>query len=242
MKTIGVLGGVEPQATIDFEARVHREAQRLLPPGAGRSYPPMVVYYGRQPPILLTKKGTPKVPIRPDVRLLEAARRLGDLADLLAIPCNRAHLVEAEIKQAAGCPVVSMIAATLEEVRRRHWKRVGVLGVGELELYIRPLERLGLDYELVESGTRAALDTAIFQLKGGRDDAESAAVARGAVMALRARGVDGVVLGCTEIPLLLRETADATDLINPAHLLAEAVVRAALQPTTPSAVCPVNSR
>jgi aspartate racemase len=47
--------------------------------------------------------------------------------------------------------------------------------------------------------------------------------------AFRARGVDGVILGCTEIPLLLRESADAADLINPAQLLSEATVRDALK-------------
>ena len=38
-----------------------------------------------------------------------------------------------------------------------------------------------------------------------------------------------MILGCTEIPLLLREAADAADLINPAQLLAEAAVRAAVK-------------
>ena len=76
---------------------------------------------------------------------------------------------------------------------------------------------------------RVALDQAIAGVMEGRDDAESAAAARGAVAALRARGVDGVILGCTEIPLLLRESADAADLINPAQLLAEAAVRAAVR-------------
>jgi aspartate racemase len=82
--------------------------------------------------------------------------------------------------------------------------------------------------ETVDGGPRAALDGAIFRLMEGRDDAEPAAAARRAVAALRARGVEGVVLGCTEIPLLLRESADEADLINPAQLLAEAAVRATL--------------
>jgi aspartate/glutamate racemase len=60
----------------------------------------------------------------------------------------------------------------------------------------------------------------------GREDEPAAA--RRAVAALRARGY-GVVLGCTEVPLLLRETADAADRINPAQLLAAAAVRAALK-------------
>ncbi len=45
MKTIGVLGGLGPQATMDFEARVHRAAQKLIPQLKNAGYPPMLVYY-----------------------------------------------------------------------------------------------------------------------------------------------------------------------------------------------------
>ena len=44
MKTIGVLGGLGPQATMDFEARVHRESQRRIPPRMNGGYPPMIVH------------------------------------------------------------------------------------------------------------------------------------------------------------------------------------------------------
>ena len=53
MKTIGVLGGLGPQATMDFEARVHRVAQRLIPQDGNQGYPPLVVCYFRQPPVIL---------------------------------------------------------------------------------------------------------------------------------------------------------------------------------------------
>ena len=45
MQTIGVLGGLGPQATMDFERRVHAVAQRLIAPHLNSGYPPMVVYY-----------------------------------------------------------------------------------------------------------------------------------------------------------------------------------------------------
>ena len=63
----------------------------------------------------------------------------------------------------------------------------------------------------------------------GRDDKADTEAARGAVGMLRARGVQSVVLGCTEIPLLLGDEGDAADLINPAALLAEAAVRLAME-------------
>lgn len=75
---------------------------------------------------------------------------------------------------------------------------------------------------------RARLDGAIMKVMEGRDHTESAAVAREAVNVLRAREVDGIILGCTEIPLLLREDSGEPDLLNPAQLLAHAAVSYAL--------------
>jgi aspartate/glutamate racemase len=62
----------------------------------------------------------------------------------------------------------------------------------------------------------------------GRDGKDDREAAREAVGALRARTLDAVVLGCTEIPLLLGAEAEASDLISPAALLAEAAVRFAI--------------
>jgi aspartate racemase len=160
--------------------------------------------------------------------VLEAAKWLGQLADFLVIPSNGPHLLQTEIEGVARCKVLNMVEATVEDVRRRCWKRVGVLALGDPLIYTRPLEHLGIACETADAGRRSALDGAIFRVMEGREDSESAAVARDAVASLRARGVEGVVLGCTEIPLLLGESADAADLINPAQLLAEAAVQAAM--------------
>jgi aspartate racemase len=228
MKTIGVLGGLGPQATMDFEARVHRVSQRLIPPNLNGGYPPMVVYYCRHPPVLVSKEGIAESPLRADPRLFQAAKRLGALCDFLAIPCNSAHLFLEEIEQASGCKVLSMIDATIWEVERRNWKRVGVLTLGEPVVYSRPLEKIGVACQAADAEARTELDRAIFRLIEGRDDETSIAAAQCAVDALRAKKVDGVILGCTEIPLLLRKRADAPDLINPGEILAEAAVRAAI--------------
>jgi aspartate racemase len=228
MKTIGVLGGLGPQATMDFEARVHRAAQRLIPPNKNCGYPPMVVYYFRHSPALLTAEGQPIIPHRPDPRLFEAARKLGSLADFLVIVSNGVHLLHDEIERAAGCKVLNMIDTTLAEVRRRGWKRVGILTLSRPIVYTRPLERDRIAYETLDADVQTALDAAIFRVMEGREDAESTAAARRALAALRAREVDGVILGCTELPLLLRADTEAEDLINPGQLLAEAAVKRAM--------------
>jgi aspartate racemase len=230
LKTIGVLGGLGPQATMDFEQRLHRAAQRVIPPHLNGGYPPTVVWYCRHPPILVKDDGRPLLPLRPDPRLLEAAGRLGQVADFLVIPSNTPHALQPEIERAAGKSVVSMVGATVDEVRRRGWKRVGVVALGEPVFYTGPLGRLGVSCETLDQAARDALDPAIFRVMEGREGAEDRAAAKAAVQQLRARKVDGSILGCTEVPLLLGKGADEDpDLLNPAELLAAAAVAAAME-------------
>lgn len=229
MKTIGVLGGLGPQATMDFEVRVHQESQRRIAPRMNGGYPPMIVYYHRRPPFLLKDDGLPRMPIEPDPDLLQAAGRLGAAADFLVITSNGPHLVQDEMERASGREVLSMINVTLDEVRRRGWKRVGVFGLGDPCVYTRRLESLGIAYEILEPERQTPLDGAIFRFMEGGDDDEGRRVAREAIERLRSRRVEGIILGCTELPLLLREHAAALDLLNPAQLLAEAAVRYALE-------------
>lgn len=77
MKTIGVLGGLGPQATMDFEARLHAVSQQLIAPHGNRGYPPMLVYYYRNAPFLMQDDHMPVLPLQADPRLLEAVKKLG---------------------------------------------------------------------------------------------------------------------------------------------------------------------
>ena len=128
MKTIGILGGISPQATMDFEVRLHQAAQRLIPQNGNSGYPPLVVYYHRRPPFVMSDAYTPVFPLQLDPDLLQAAQWLATKADFLVITANGPHILQAQLEQAAGCKVLSMIEVTLEETRRRKWRKIGVLG------------------------------------------------------------------------------------------------------------------
>lgn len=232
MKTIGVIGGLGPQATMDFEARVHAVSQRLIPQLANTGYPPMVVYYHRYVPLVLDEQNKPIKPFQPGPHLIEQAAKLGEMADFIVITANAPHLFKDLIEEKSGRKVLSMIDITVDEVQRRCPRKLGVLGLGEPTVYLVPLERLGIACEILSAeigGLRDMLDQAIVALMTGQTGPESAAIATEAVETLRARGVDSIVLGCTEIPLLLGAAANAPDLINPLQLLADAAVRFAME-------------
>lgn len=231
MKRIGVLGGISAQATMEFEARVHRLSQQLVPPQGNRGYPPMVVWYHRRPPVRVRDDGRPVEPREIDPELVEAARWLGKAVDFMVIPCNAAHVGAAAVREAAGCPVLSMIDLVVDDVARRGCRRVGVTGfAGAPAVYLDPLKQRGIHCATIDPQVQPPLDAAIHAVAEGRDDATHVAAARTAVAALRSQTVDAIVLGCTEIPLLLGPDGLEPDLINPAALLAEAAVRFAIEP------------
>ena len=229
MKRMGVLGGIGPQATIDFEARVHAVSQRLIPQQGNTGYPPMMVWYHRGFPVRRDEAGQPLAPFEAEPALLDAVRELGKWADFLAMPCNTAHNVRRELEAAAGCPILDMIGVTVADVARRRWTRVGVLGFRSAPpILLAALEAKGIAGETIGPELQRPLDAAISALMEGRDGKPEADAARAAVASFRARGLEGTILGCTEIPLLLGAESDAEDLVNPAALLAEAAVRFAI--------------
>lgn len=227
MQTIGVLGGLGPQATMDFEQRVHRIAQRLLPQAGNGGYPPLLVYYHRHPPVVTADGRKPVVPLQLDPRLENAARLLGSTADFLVIISNGMHMLQPAIEQVAGRKVVSMIDATVAEIKRRGLRRVGVLGLFEPRVYYAPLAQIGVAYETIDGELQERLDQAIFAVMEGRAR-ETRDVGREVIAALRERNVEAIIPGCTEIPFMLPDADRDPTLINPIQLLAEAAVRAAI--------------
>ena len=229
MGTIGVLGGIGPQATMDFVARVHRVAREVVPQHGNEGYPPIVTVYMRHPPVVVDAEALPVKPLALDPRLLDADRRLGAWADLIVIPSNTPHFFLDQIREAAGCAVVSMIDAAVEALRSRVADVVGLVGLGIPQIYADRFASEGLRVVTASEDPRAALDRAIIRLMEGAETDADRAAARAAVDEVRAAGAPVTVLGCTEIPLLMGDATDADDLVNPGQLLAEAAVRLALE-------------
>jgi len=149
---------------------------------------------------------------------------------LQVITANGPHIIQAEIEQAAGCKVLSMIEVTLAEVQRRGWRTIGVLGFGppDVPVYKQPMSQLALAAEVITPELQDPLNVAVMRMQEGRANADDTRAVRAAVTYLRAKQVDGIILGCTELPLLLPAYVDEPDLINPAQLLAEVAIRFAL--------------
>jgi len=227
VKRIGILGGIGPQATMDIEARLHHACQKLIPQSLNEGYPPLVTYYVRHPPVEVDD-GQPRMPLTLDPRMLDAARDLGRLCDLMIVASNTPHLFLDELGQAAGCETLSIVDVTVEELRRCNATPIGLLGLGTPAVYSQRFDAESFEVRVPPQELRDRLTRSIFRLMEGGDPSEIAQPAIDAVRSVREQGAEVTVLGCTEIPILLGAAADEPDLVNPGQLLAEAVVRRAI--------------
>jgi aspartate racemase len=215
-KTLGVLGGMGPAATLDFLAKL----QVATPVSREQDHLRVLVDIN------------PKVPDRNNSYdaagpvLAEMAVGLREAgAQVLAIACNTAHAYVEQVK-ASGLPLVDLIetaglaakAAKTEGAA----ERVGVLGTGgALALYRRTFSHLAIEAVTLDDHEQVEFMALLYRIKHGDLGADSRQTMAALAHRLVGKGAEVVVAGCTEVPLVM----GAADLTVPFIDATEALAR-----------------
>jgi aspartate racemase len=166
--------------------------------------------------------------------MIEAARRLErGGADFIVICTNTMHRMAEAVQAAIGIPILHIADPTAERIRAAGIGRVGLLGTAftmEGEFYRgRLVDRHGLEVLVPEAADRATVHRIIYdELVQGRIEPVSREEYRQVIARLVARGAGAVILGCTEIMLLVRSSDSAVPLFDTTLIHAEAAVEQAL--------------
>jgi aspartate racemase len=169
--------------------------------------------------------------------MVDAARRLeAGGAEGLLICTNTMHLMADAVQAAVGIPLLHIADPTATRIHAAGMKRVGLLGTAftmEQDFYRgRLAARHGLDVLVPEAEDRALVHRVIYEeLVQGRMLPDSRDAYRAVLARLVARGAEAVILGCTEIMLLVRPEDSAVPLFDTTAIHAEAAVDFALGPT-----------
>ena len=155
-------------------------------------------------------------------------------ADFGLIATNTMHIVFDEVQRAVQMPLVSIIHATADSIVAAGIQSVGLLGTKFTmsEPFFREgLERSGIKALVPEPKDQQRLNDVIYQeLCRGEIRPGSRQLFLEVIESLRRRGAEGIVLGCTEIPLLVKPKDCALPLFNTALLHAAKALEFALQP------------
>jgi aspartate racemase len=223
--TVGVLGGLGPEATLDFFAKV------LARTAAASD----------QDHLRLLIDNNPKVPNRNDAvagsgpspapmlaamaRGLEAAG-----ADFLVMACNTAHAFDSAITDASDLPFVSIIDETVAAALAATPAptTVGVLaaaGCLDTALYRDAFAAEGVTALEPSGAQRERFMALLYRIKGGDKGSEVRSGVRDLALELIEAGAEAIVAGCTEVPLVLIQSDLPVPLIDSTDALVDATIR-----------------
>lgn len=153
-------------------------------------------------------------------------------ADFYVCPDNTAHIVLEQIAADLPLPGLHIADVVCREVTMRGWKHVGLLGTRWTmtgPVYETALKTRGLEMLVPDEQTREQLNAAIFdELCLGIFNASTTDRFLGAIENLKSRGAECVILGCTEIPLIVTEANSPLPPFDSTRLLAKYAVREAI--------------
>ncbi len=172
--------------------------------------------------------------------LSDAAKRLEMAgASLVLMASNTAHMVADQVSAAINIPLLHIAEPTSAAIKRAGVSKVGLIGTRftmEMNFFVEALQKEGIVVNLPDLADRKLLHAIIVEeLTLGIVSPESRLVAEAIMDRLLTRGAEGIVLGCTEIPLLLNEADYKFPLFNTTQLHVNAAIeRMSVSPVTVS--------
>ena len=227
MRTIGLIGGMSWESSAQYYRIVNQEVRRRL--GGSHSAKSVMVSVDFAEIAALQHDGAWDALSARMVDAARAAERGG--AELLALCTNTMHRVADAVSAAVDVPLIHVVDATAAAVTRARYTRVGLLGTAftmEQPFYVERLRAHGLDVIVPTRADRGIVHDVIYrELVQGVVLDTSRALYREVIARLVARGAEAIVLGCTEIMMLVGAADSAVPLFDTTELHARALVDAA---------------
>jgi aspartate racemase len=205
MKTIGLVGGTGWISTAEYYRIINEEINRRL---GGMKFARCILYsldYGEIDE-LHKRKNTDGV----RSLLLDASKKLVSVgADCVLLCANTMHMHAEKVQEAIPVPLIHIAAATARQIKTRNLKTVGLLGTKmtmEQDFYKKRLNQEGIAVLVPEQEERNFIHQTIdSELLKGVFLRESKERFLEIIRRLQSQGAEGIVLGCTEIPLLIKQ-------------------------------------
>jgi len=227
-KLVGVIGGMGPDATVDFMSRV----LRATPAKTDQDHVRMVVDHNPGiPSRQLAMRGEGESP-GPVIAAM-AARLEAAGADFLVMPCNAAHAWQGDIRAATNIPFVSIVDESLRAALERSGEEhaIGLMttpGCFAAGLYQQALADAGRPAVVQTTDELSETMSFVGRIKGGDQSAEVAEGLKNLANRLVDRGAKVLIAACTELPLVLDESMFDVAFVSSTDVLAKRTVALAL--------------
>jgi aspartate racemase len=231
MKTIGLIGGMSWESSAEYYRIINEEVVRRL----GGLHSAQILLFSVDFAEIETLQHEGKWD-EATVHMIEAAQRIErGGAECVLICTNTMHRMAEAVQEQIAIPLLHIADATGERIREQGLTTVGLLGTRftmEQDFYRGRLQaRYGLEVLIPETGERQVVHEVIYgELVRGEVRPTSREAYRRIIAHLVAQGAEGIILGCTEIMLLITQEDSAVPVFDTTALHAYAAVDFALAP------------
>lgn len=235
MKTIGLIGGMSWESSIIYYRLINEDVKARL---GGLHSAKSVMYSVDFADIVPLQREGKWAEL--SEKMVEAARHVEDGgADFIVICTNTMHKTASEIEKHVDIPLLHIVDVTAEKIKAANLSKVGLLGTRftmEDDFYKgRLIDKYGLEVVIPTEKERQDVHRIIFEeLCIGEIKPESKKRYREIMDNLVRRGAHGIILGCTEIGLLVGPEDSSVPLFDTAKIHAEAAVDYALEKVAPT--------
>jgi len=229
MKTIGFIGGMSWESSIEYYRISNQVVREKL--GGLHSAKSLMISLDFAEVEELQAAGDWEAATR---MMVEAARQLeAGGADFVVICTNTMHLMAQEVEDAVGIPLLHIADAAAVDIKESGLESVGLLGTQftmEKDFYrVRLAEKHGLQVLIPDQAQREKVHMIIYdELVVGEIRDESRDIYLDVIRQLEESGAEGIILGCTEIGLLVKQEDLALPVFDTAEIHARIAVEAAL--------------
>jgi aspartate racemase len=204
-KKIGILGGLSPESTVTYYEYITREYTKQY---GDYGYPEIIIYSVNFQEFV-DRQNQDRWDLAAD-KMIEVFRTLKKAgADFGLIASNTMHIVFDKVQREISIPLVNIIEVTAEAIKKEGIKTVGLLGTiftMSKDFYTAGLEKRGIITLVPNRKDQEFVNSVIYEeLTRGLIKHESKEGYIKVVKKLKENGAEGIVLGCTEIPLLIEE-------------------------------------
>jgi amino-acid racemase len=230
MKTIGLIGGMSWESSIEYYRMINEGIQARL--GGLHSAKSVMVSVDFAEIEALQHQGRWEEATQIMIQAAQDVERGG--ADCVVICTNTMHKMAEAVQEQIGIPLLHIADATAERIRAQGLQRVGLLGTRftmEEDFYKGRLERrFGLQVLIPGETDRQVIHRVIYgELVLGKIMPDSRERYLGIIKSLEEQGAQGVILGCTEIGLLVKQSDCGVPLFDTTEIHAASAVEWALQ-------------
>jgi len=221
IKRLGIIGGMGPETSSEFYLKLIEMSRK-----ACDSYPSIIMDSISFPFLLeedIIQKSKNENKILPILK--ESIERLNKIGvDFIVIPCNTVHIFIDDLRKESEAHIISIIDETIKKIKNRGYKNVGLLATKKTidsKLYENPMRKNGINVILPTRKEQDEISRIIVEILRNEVTEYSRNAIKRIIKKLMKRGSKAIILGCTDLQIILDKNGIDVELLDSFEILSE---------------------